>query len=98
MVVRMQVRTLMEQKYGLDSKVSELSAKHGSASGELSVAREELDKLRAQNKELDAQAHASEKTMHHDAVKITALEQQVRRLSRFAPLRNKRRKARQGVR
>jgi len=73
-----QVRTLMEQKYGLDSKVSELSAKHGSASGELSVAREELDKLRAQNKELDAQAHASEKTMHHDAVKITALEQQAK--------------------
>ena len=74
----MQVRTLMEQKYALDTKVSELSAKHGTASGELTATKQELEKLRKENAKMDAAAHEREKKQNQQLVQISSLEQHVK--------------------
>eukprot|EP00959_Pyramimonas_sp_CCMP1952_P113853 2380624-Pyramimonas_sp.AAC.1 len=73
-----QARTLMEQKYALDTKVSELSAKLGTASGELSAAQQEVERLRAENTKLDAQAHEREKKQNASLVQLSSLQQQVK--------------------
>ena len=46
-------RELMEAKYKLDSKVSDLSSRFGVADAELKVTKEELKNLRKVNKDLD---------------------------------------------
>jgi predicted nucleic acid-binding Zn-ribbon protein len=67
----------MEQKYSLDTKVSELSAKLGTSTGELSAAREELDKLRKANSKMDSAAHEMEKSHNQNMIRLSSLEQQV---------------------
>ncbi|KAK3238212.1 hypothetical protein CYMTET_27296 [Cymbomonas tetramitiformis] len=73
----LQVRTLMDQKYTLDSKVSELSAKLGTANGELSAAKEELERLRKDNLRMDSDVHERDKGLTQHQIELSGLKQQV---------------------
>jgi chromosome segregation ATPase len=76
--VALQVHSLMEQKYSLDAKLSETSTKLGSATGELTAAREELATLRKANKSMDSVSHELEKQLTQATIEMAALKTQVR--------------------
>ena len=76
-----QVHSLMEQKYSLDAKLSETSTKLGSATGELTAAREELATLRTSNKSMDSVSHELEKQLTQATIEMAALKTQVRVVS-----------------
>lgn len=73
----MQRRKLLESKYGLESKVTELSSSLNSRDSELKHAREELEEIKHNNKQLDAAKHEAEKDSNQKAIRISSLEQQV---------------------
>ncbi|GBG65193.1 hypothetical protein CBR_g49985 [Chara braunii] len=72
-----QVRVLVDAKYALEAKKSELRAQLVSAQNELEETRKECDHLRRCNRELDAENHEKEKGINQHLVRISALDQQV---------------------
>ena len=72
-----QVHALQDMKYALDTKVSDLSARLGTAEGELAAVREDNKSLRVSNAELDREKHEQMKEISAHLIKLSSLEQQV---------------------
>eukprot|EP00951_Prasinocladus_malaysianus_P012056 scaffold89604_cov37-Prasinocladus_malaysianus.AAC.1 len=69
---------LRDQKYNLDSRVSQLSAQHGSVSGELMALREECSRLKDVNLKIDQEKHELERRVNEANIELAALKSQVR--------------------
>ncbi|CAG9461831.1 unnamed protein product [Pedinophyceae sp. YPF-701] len=73
-----QVRELLDQKYALDTKVSELSSRLGSAEGELRALRDEAARLKSDNARMASEGHGKDKAVSGHLVEISGLKQEVK--------------------
>ena len=71
-----EVKTLTDRKYELDGKVSELSAKLGSADGELEMLRDAKAKWTKEQKELEKAMRTGEKTLAERDAKLAQVQSQ----------------------
>jgi len=69
--------SLRDQRYQLDSQVSQLSAQYGSASGELKALREECARLKEANLGLHGEKHELERHLNEVQVELAGLKSQV---------------------
>eukprot|EP00873_Tetraselmis_striata_P030008 jgi/Tetstr1/450272/TSEL_037308.t1 len=68
---------LRDQKYALDAQVSQLSAQHGSASGELAALKAEVERLKGANLRVDQEKHEMAKTLNERSIELASLRSQV---------------------
>jgi spindle assembly abnormal protein 6 len=71
-------RKLRDAKYGLDSRVSELSHKLGAAEGAARGLEEDLGRLRATHASMASDKHAADICLNEARAKVLALEEKVR--------------------
>ncbi|KAL2635150.1 hypothetical protein R1flu_006629 [Riccia fluitans] len=72
-----QVRTLLDTKYKLDTKVTELRTKFVALEKDLDEKQQECECLRRENRNLDAEKHENEKQLNRHLIRLSALEQEV---------------------
>lgn len=71
-------RELMEEKYKLDSKYSDVSSRLNAAEAELATAKDELKSLRKANKDLDKGLNEREKSTAQNGMRVEWLESQLK--------------------
>ncbi|KAL3692593.1 hypothetical protein R1sor_006244 [Riccia sorocarpa] len=72
-----QVRTLLDTKYKLDTKVTELRTKFVGLEKDLDEKQQECERLRKENRNLDAEKHENAKQLNRHLIRLSALEQEV---------------------
>ncbi|CAK9872377.1 unnamed protein product [Sphagnum jensenii] len=72
-----QVHSLLDSKYTLDSRISELKSKLNSVEKELEEKSQEYEQLKKENRILDSEKHDSAKQLNHHLMCISALQQEV---------------------
>lgn len=72
-----EARGLLDQKYALEARVSELSAKDASAGKELVALREEVEQLRESNRTFGTERHEMEQKYNEAMIKGSAREAQL---------------------
>ncbi|GAQ88756.1 ER-Golgi vesicle-tethering protein/Myosin class II heavy chain [Klebsormidium nitens] len=72
-----QVRSLLDTKYALETRLAELNGKLNAVDDDLQQMQKECEKLRADNKALDGEKHEAEKVLNRHLIRLSALEQQV---------------------
>ncbi|KAG6552985.1 hypothetical protein Mapa_005322 [Marchantia paleacea] len=72
-----QVRTLLDTKYKLDTKVTELRTKFVALEKDLDEKSQECERLRRENRNLDSEKHENAKQLSRHLIRLSALEQEV---------------------
>ncbi|CAM6118155.1 unnamed protein product [Calypogeia fissa] len=72
-----QVRTLLDTKYKLDTKVTELRTKFVAVEKDLDEKQQECERLRRENRSLDSEKHENTKQLNRHLIRLSALEQEV---------------------